>query len=616
MAAYLLGISAYYHDSAAALVKDGTIVAAAQEERFSRIRHDSSFPRQATRYCLDHAGIGLGDLQAVVYHEDPKLKYERVKSSFASAGPRGIGAFAEIRPQWLRWKRNVLDRIRVELTELDRGEPPEPVHSQHHRSHAASAYFPSPFESAAVLTIDGVGEWQTTTLWHGRGNRLDLVNSISFPHSLGMLYSAFTYYCGFKVDSGEYKLMGLAPYGEPRYADVIRRELINLRADGSFTLNMKYFEYLRGRRMVGSAFERLLGGPIREPESPLTQRECDLAASVQQVTEEAVLGLAARAAKLTGERRLCLAGGVALNCVANGMLSRTGLFDDIWVQPAAGDAGCALGAALDAAVASAGRPHLGTGRDAMSGSLLGPEFSDDEIRRFLTDNGYAFTELARDPESAGNLYAATAGHLAAGAVVGWFQGRMEFGPRALGARSILGDPRRADMQRIMNLKIKFRESFRPFAPAVLREDAGKYFDIRMHSPYMLMVSNVSDAVVNAGARPADASRGLGSINEVRSELPAVTHVDLSARIQSVDGADNAPFAQLLRAFRDQTQCSVLVNTSFNVRGEPIVRTPQEAYLCFMRTGIDVLVLGRFLLRKQDQPEFSEAVDWRTQLPLD
>ncbi|MGV9452183.1 carbamoyltransferase family protein [Streptomyces sp. NPDC003635] len=615
MPSYILGISAYYHDSAAALVQDGVVVAAAQEERFTRVRHDSAFPREAIRYCLDHAGIALGDLDQVVYYEDPELKYERVRSSFRSAGPGGLRAFTAVYPEWLRWKRNALGRVEEELLALGRGVPPKPRASRHHQSHAASAYYPSPFDSAAVLTIDGVGEWQTTTIWHGRGNSLELVNSISYPHSLGMLYSAFTYYCGFKVDSGEYKLMGLAPYGEPRYADLIRRELINLRPDGSFTLNPRYFEYVRGRRMVGAAFEELFGGPIREPEGPLTQRECDLAASVQLVTEEAVLGLARRAAELTGERRLCLAGGVALNCVSNGKLSKSGLFDDIWVQPAAGDAGCALGAALTAAVPGSGRPHLGTARDGMSGSLLGPGYSDDEIRAFLTENGYPFTELADDPESPASVYAATAEHLSEGAVIGWFQDRMEYGPRALGARSILGDPRNAEMQKTMNLKIKFRESFRPFAPAVLREDMEKYFDLRMESPYMLMVSPVAQSIA---VTPDDAEprRDLGSINEVRSELPAITHVDLSARVQSVDEDRNPEFTRLLRAFRKRTGCSVLVNTSFNVRGEPIVRTPQEAYQCFMRTGIDVLVLGRFLLRKADQPEFVEAVDWRELVPLD
>jgi carbamoyltransferase len=615
MCSFVLGVSAYYHDSAAALVHDGVIVAAAQEERFSRIRHDRSFPSRAVEYCLDHAGIDLSDLDIVAYYEDPALKYARVKSSFRSAGPGGMAGFADIQPEWWRWKRKALDRVEDELKAIGRGRPPRLTNSVHHRSHAASAFFPSPFENAAVLTVDGVGEWQTTTVWHGRGTELTLVNSISYPHSLGLLYSAFTYYCGFKVDSGEYKLMGLAPYGDPVYADIIRGELINFRDDGSFTLNMKYFEYFKGRRMVGKAFERLFGGPIRSSESELTQRECDLAASVQKVTEEAVLGLAEYAAKSTGERNLAMAGGVALNCVANGALARTGMFDGIWVQPAAGDAGCALGAALDAAVPKNGRPHLQSGQgvsDGMSGSLLGPGFDDREIGAYLRENGYVFTEYQGE-----EIYAATANHLADGDVVGWFQGRMEYGPRALGARSIIGDPRNPEMQKKMNLKIKFRESFRPFAPAVLREDAHRYFDTRMDSPYMLMVFEIADDLKNEHALPPGGpKRGLGSINEVRSSIPAVTHVDLSARVQTVDEASNPTFTKLLRAFKEASGCSVLVNTSFNVRGEPIVRTPDEAYRCFMRTDMDVLVLGSFLLHKEKQTEFVEARDWRAEIPLD
>ncbi len=612
MSAYTLGISAYYHDSAAALVRDGVAVAAAQQERFSRVRHDPAFPADAIGYCLDHAGISLSDLDAVVYYEDPRLKFDRVLSSFASAGIRGAGPFSAVLPEWLTWKRDVLDRVNAELDALGRGRAPRAIASQHHRSHAASAFYPSPFENAAVLTIDGVGEWQTTTIWHGRGNSLELVNSVSYPHSVGMLYSAFTYYCGFKVDSGEYKLMGLAPYGEPRYADTIRRELVNLRPDGSFTLNMKHFEFHRGTRMVGRGFEKLFGGPIRDSESALEQRHCDLAASVQVVTEEIVLGLARAAVEQTGERSLVMAGGVALNCVANGVLSRSGIVDALWVQPAAGDAGCALGAALDRSAAVHGRPHLGSGHDGMSGALLGPGFSDDEIERFLSGNGYEFRTYPED-----ELYDEVAASLADGAVVGWFQGRMEFGPRALGARSIIGDPRDQEMQKRMNLKIKFRESFRPFAPAVLAEDAKDYFGLAGDSPYMLVVAEVADRIKSEAAlRPGGPSRGLGSINEIRSELPAITHVDLSARVQTVTEHDNAPFARLLRAFKEATGCPVLVNTSFNVRGEPIVHTPEHAYRCFMRTGMDVLVLGRHVLRKDDQPPFVEAVDWRAEIPLD
>jgi carbamoyltransferase len=611
MPSYVLGISAYYHDSAAALVADGVPVAAAQEERFSRVRHDPGFPRQAVGYCLDEAGIALDDLAAVAYHEDPKRKFRRVLSSFASAGIGGAPAFGVILPQWLRWKRHAASRVDEELAALGRGRAPGARCSQHHRSHAASAFYPSPFDTAAVLSIDGVGEWQTTTVWHGTGSRLELVDSISYPHSLGMLYSAFTYFCGFTVDSGEYKLMGLAPYGEPVYADLIRERLINLRADGSFTLDMRRFEYVRGRRMVGRAFERLFGGPARKPEGPLTRRECDLAASVQAVTEDAVLGLARAALRSTGERRLCMAGGVALNCVANGVLSRTGMVESLWVQPAAGDAGCALGAALDRAVPFSGRPHVSTGRDAMRGALLGPGFSDEDSEKFLVDNGCVYQRFAGQ-----SLYDETSRHLAAGAVVGWFQGRMEFGPRALGARSILSDPRDPGVQRRLNLKIKFRESFRPFAPAVLAEEAAEYFDISGDSPYMLVVCQVAGRLTARHRDRAAAGTGLGSINEVRSDLPAVTHVDLSARVQTVSERDNAPFARLLRSFKAATGCPVLVNTSFNVRGEPIVRTPAEAYRCFMRTGMDVLVLGSFVLRKEDQPPYADAVDWRSEIPVD
>jgi carbamoyltransferase len=612
MSSYILGISAYYHDSAAALVKDGRVVAAAQEERFSRIRHDAAFPRRSVGYCLDAAGIDLDQVEKIAYYEDPKVKFSRVLTSFADAGMAGLPAFVGIFPEWLRWKRDALRQVEHELLALNRGRIREVTRSAHHRSHAASAFYPSPFRSAAVLCIDGVGEWQTTSIWHGRDTSLELINSISYPHSLGLLYSAFTYYCGFKVDSGEYKLMGLAPYGAPIYAGKIRDELINLKPDGSFSLNMKYFEFLRGRRMVGEAFERLFGGPVRHSESALEQRHCDLAASVQKVTEEVVCALANAAAEQTGERHLCLAGGVALNCVANGVLSRSRRFDSLWIQPAAGDAGGALGAALDHAAAGSPRQHLAEGTDGMQGSLLGPAFRDDEIQRFLAENGYPFQRHDGD-----TLFDEVAGELATGAVVGWFQDRMEFGPRALGARSIIGDPRDPAMQRKMNLKIKFRESFRPFAPAVLEEDAARYFDIEQSSPYMLLVAPVSSRIRSTGDDPGVARpRGLGSINEVRSQLPAITHVDYSARVQTVSDAGNRSFAALLRSFKNKTGCSVLVNTSFNVRGEPIVCTPNEAYACFMRTAIDVLVLGSFVLRRTDQPAFKEATDWREAIPLD
>ncbi len=611
MSRCVLGISAYYHDSAAALVRDGVVVAAAQEERFSRVRHDSSFPRNAVSYCLDEAGISLDGVDAVAYYEDSQVKFGRVLASFADGGPAGMRAFMRVLPEWMRWKRDVLSQVEGELQSLNRGRVRAFHTSQHHRSHAASAFYPSPFRSAAVLCVDGVGEWHTTSIWHGRDNKLELCDSISYPHSLGLLYSAFTSYCGFKVDSGEYKLMGLAPYGKPLYADVIRDKLVHLKPDGSFELNLEYFEFLRGEQMIGTAFERLFRLPRRSAESRIEQVHCDLAASIQAVTEEAVLNLARAAQQRTGERHLCLAGGVALNCVANGVLSRAGIFQSLWIQPAAGDAGGALGAALDACVASSGRPHVKAGTDGMHGALLGPSFSDVLIERFLDTQGYPAQRC-----SDANLYDAVADELAQGKVIGWFQDRMEFGPRSLGARSIIGDPRDTSMQRTMNLKIKFRESFRPFAPAVLEEDAKAFFDVRQSSPYMLLVGPVLEEMRTQRQNDQKPPEGLAAINEVRSTVPAVTHVDYSARVQTVADDTHPAFAALLRAFKKKTGCPVLVNTSFNVRGEPIVCTPAQAYACFMRTGIDVLVLGHFILRRDNQPPFHEEIDWREAIPLD
>ena len=612
MSIYTLGISSFYHDSAAALIKDGIPVAAAQEERFSRIRHDSSFPREAIKFCLDAENISLGDISSVVYYEDSKQKFHRVISSFASAGVKGAMAFVRIFPEWVKWKRNVLLRIDNELAHLKRGVAPKTIASQHHRSHAASAFFPSPFKRAAVLCIDGVGEWQTTSIWRGNSNSLELINSIYYPHSVGLLYSTFTYYCGFKIDSGEYKLMGLAPYGSPVYANLIKSELINIRVDGSFTLNMDYFEFIRGEKMIGNKFEQLLGGPVRKPESPITQRHCDLAASVQKVTEEVVFGLAIAAMEQTGEKNLCLAGGVALNCVANGVLNRSGKFASIWIQPAAGDAGCALGAALDVSVSQSGRPHLQMNGDAMQGALLGPRFSDEEIENFLTKNNYHFEKFHDD-----FLYDEVANHLSNGSVVGWFNGRMEFGPRALGARSILADPRDPEMQKRINLKVKFRESFRPFAPSVLLEEVHNYFDMKEESPYMLIVSDVAnhikiepqDNLIEIGITP-------GRMKKTHSKLPAITHVDFSARVQTVTEDSNLPFTKLLRSFKKKTGCSVLVNTSFNVRGEPIVCTPKNAYECFMRSEIDMLVLGSFILKRANQPKFKDEFDLRGEMVHD
>ncbi|QYX79565.1 carbamoyltransferase family protein [Streptomyces akebiae] len=612
MADLILGISAYYHDSAAALVADGVPVAAAQEERFTRKRHDPGFPSRAVRYCLAERGVSLDDVAAVAYYEDPALKFRRVLATYLGAAPHGAASFRESLPEWLSWKRDIVRTVHDNLAELRSGRVPEIHVRRHHESHAASAFFPSPYESAAVLCVDGVGEWATTTLWHGRGTRLEPLSEIRFPHSLGLLYSAFTYFCGFKVDSGEYKLMGLAPYGTPRYADLIREKLIDIKQDGSFRLDMRYFEYLAGRVMTGRSFERLFGGPRREPEAALTQREFDLAASVQAVTEEAVLGLARRARHVTGESRLCLAGGVALNCVANGKVVEERVFDDVWIQPAAGDAGGALGSALAVALErGAGRPHVGSGRDAMSGSLLGPSYGARETRAFLDGVGAVYTEL--DPRDTPGV---VAGHLARGAITGWFQGRMEFGPRALGARSILGDPRDPDMQSAMNLKTKFRESFRPFAPSVLREDAKDYFELSQDSPYMLVVARVSPSQRLAVEEPAEGVSGLELLKVRRSTIPAVTHVDHSARVQTVSERDNPAYHRLLSAFRERTGCSVLVNTSFNVRGEPIVNSPRDAYTCFMRTNIDVLVLGDLLLEKKDQPAWRESEDWRAAIPLD
>lgn len=611
MSDLILGISAFYHDSAAALVADGVVVAAAQEERFSRRRHDPAFPAQAVKYCLHQVSAGLSDVSAIAYYEDPALKFRRVLATLAGTAPRGFASFRETLPEWLYWKARAADTVRQELAKLDVGKVPEIICRKHHESHAASAFLASPYESAAVLCIDGVGEWATTTLWHGQDRSLRPIAEIRFPHSLGLLYSAFTYFCGFKVDSGEYKLMGLAPYGEPRYVQVIRDKLIDLKPDGSFRLDMRYFEYLRGQAMTGRGFERLFGGPRRLPESPLTEREFDLAASVQEVTEEAVLRLARTARQLTGEARLCLAGGVALNCVANGKVIDREVFNEVWIQPAAGDAGGALGAALVvAAERGATRVHLVGGHDAMSGALLGPAYTDEEIGAFLDANHIPYKRLDSDA-----LVHRVAAELADGKIVGWFQGRMEFGPRALGARSILGDPRDPAMQSAMNLKIKFRESFRPFAPSVLADQAHRYFNLKQQSPYMLVVAQVADEQRMKVTAPSTAT-GLDLLRLQRSTVPAVTHVDLSARVQTVTEQENPAYHQLLTAFHQLTGCPVLVNTSFNVRGEPIVNTPQDAYACFMRTNIDLLAMGGFLLEKAAQPQWYEESDWREAIPLD
>ncbi|MGH9090340.1 MAG: carbamoyltransferase family protein [Acidimicrobiales bacterium] len=608
----VLGISAFYHDSAAALVAGGVPLAATHEERFSRRRHDPTFPKRAVAACLRQAGATLDDVAAVAYYEDPRLKFRRVLASYAMAGWRAAPTFGRTMAQWLGYKLRVERTITRQLAALGLGRVPPVACRRHHESHAASAFLPSPFESAAVLCVDGVGEWATTTIWHGRGTTLAPVGEIRFPHSLGLLYSAFTYFCGFKVDSGEYKLMGLAPYGTPRYADLIRRELIHVEPDGSFRLDVGRFEFLRGRQMTGPAFEELFGLPRRRPEGPLLDQHFDLAASVQAVTEEVLLRLARTAVQRTGERHLCMAGGVALNCVANGKILRSDIVDDLWVQPAAGDAGGALGAAMaTAAGAGAGRPHLAaTHGDAMAGALLGTGHGEQAVQETLDRVRAVYIRPHED-----KLYETVARKLADGEVVGWFQGRMEYGPRALGSRSILGDPRDPEMQRRMNLKIKFRESFRPFAPAVLAEHASEYFDLDRPSPYMLLVADVAEKQ-RLRAEPQDGRRGLDLLYVRRSTIPAVTHVDGSARVQTVSRRDNPSFHRLLTAFFEITGCPVLVNTSFNVRGEPIVESPDDAYRCFMRTGIDALAVGPCLLDKADQPEWREDADWRAELPLD
>jgi len=595
----VLGISAFYHDSAAALVADGRIVAAAQEERFTRIRHDSAFPHRAARYCLEAAGCDLGGLDAVAFYDKPFLKFERLLETYLATVPRGFASFRKAMPVWLKEKlfqKSLLQRCLRELPGAD-GWNGKLLFTEHHQSHAASAFFPSPFEEAAVLTMDGVGEWCTTSIGLGRGTGLEILKEIHFPHSLGLLYSAFTYYTGFKVNSGEYKVMGLAPYGEPRFAQAILDHLIDLRADGSFHLNQDYFDYCTGLAMTNGRFHELFGEPPRSPESLLTQREMDLAASIQAVTDEAVLRLGRAAQAATGQRNLCLAGGVALNCVANGKLLRTGLFDRIWIQPAAGDAGGALGAAL-----AASHQHLGQSRsdlagaaDRMAGAYLGPGYDEAEIERELAAAGGRFEVLA-EPE----LIARTADALAAGKAVGWLQGRMEFGPRALGARSILGDPRSPRTQKILNLKVKFRESFRPFAPAVLREDVADWFELAEDSPYMLLVADVVAGRRRPMTPAEEALFGIDKLNVPRSDIPAVTHVDYSARVQTVDARTNTRFHALLSAFKARTGCPVLVNTSFNVRGEPIVCTPTEAFRCFMGTGIDLLAVGSCMLEKERQ----------------
>ena len=604
---YILGISAFYHDSAACLLRDGTVVAAAQEERFTRKKGDAGFPQHAAQYCLKAAGIRPPDLAYVGFYDKPLLKFERILETYLGVAPRGFTQFRLAGPAWMKEKLFQDREIRRAL-----GYDGEVLYAEHHESHAASAFFPSPFEEAAILTVDGVGEWATASFGAGRGNDLDLIKDLHWPDSVGLLYSAFTYFTGFKVNSGEYKVMGLAPYGEPRYVDTIYRELIDLREDGSFTLNQKYFNYLTGLTMTDGAFDKLLGGPPRVPESKLTQREMDLARSIQVVCEEIIMRMARTAHRETGMENLCLAGGVALNCVANGRLLREGPFKRLWIQPAAGDAGGALGVAQLIWHRHCRRPRrVANGQDAMHGAYLGPEFSPDEIREYLDATGAVYERLDRR-----GLLERVARLLAEEKVVGWFDGRMEFGPRALGARSILGDPRSPRMQAQMNLKIKFREGFRPFAPSVLRERVHDYFDLDCDSPYMLLVAPVQRDRQIPMTTEQRGLWGIDQLNVSRSDIPAVTHIDYSARIQTVSRDTNPNYYDLIKEFERLTGCAVVVNTSFNVRGEPIVCTPADAYQCFMRTHIDHLVLGPFLLDKGRQPAWKESADWKREFQLD
>ena len=594
----VLGISAFYHDSAACLVVDGDIVAAAQEERFTRVKHDHRFPTHAVAYCLREAGIGAGDLDLVIFYDKPLLKFERLLETYLGYSPAGFKLFLMGLPLWLKQKLHTPRELDRGLGGAYRGRY---AFAAHHESHAASAFFPSPFDEAAIVTLDGVGEWATGSIGVGKANRIELLRELRFPHSLGLLYSAFTYFTGFRVNSGEYKLMGLAPYGEPRYADVIQQRLMDLRDDGSFRLNMEYFAYCKDDVMTSPAMDALFGGPPRKAETPITQREMDIAASIQVVTEEIVLRIARFAHALTGQNDLVMAGGVALNCVANGRVLREGPFERIWIQPAAGDAGGALGAALFAWHQLFGKSRTPRASDAQKGSLLGPSFSDDAVRAALDATGAVYEELDED-----TLLARVAELLANEQVVGHMAGRMEFGPRALGSRSILGDPRSVKMQSVMNRKIKFRESFRPFAPAVLREHVHEWFEMRDNedSPYMLLVAPVRE---DKRLEVDPSVSGLAKLAQPRSVVPAITHVDQSARVQTVDDERHPRFAKLLRAFRDRTGMPMLINTSFNVRGEPIVCTPEDAYRCFMATDMDALVVESFLLRKSEQPN-AESFD--------
>jgi len=604
---YILGISAYYHDSAACIIKNGEILAAAQEERFTRKKHDHRFPGHAIQFCLDYAGIESSQLDIVAFYDKPFLKFERILETYLTYAPVGIKSFLKAMPLWIKEKIWMKELIRKKLNYDGRIIFPE-----HHESHAASAFYPSPFNEAAILTMDGVGEWTTTSYGIGKGNKIELWADIKFPHSLGLLYSAFTYYTGFKVNSGEYKVMGLAPYGEPKYKDLIYDHLIDVKEDGSFRMNMDYFNYCAGLTMTNRRFNKLFSGPPRKPESKLTQREMDIARSLQEVTEEIVMKMANHVYKETSRKNLTLAGGVALNCVANGRILKEGPFENIWIQPAAGDAGGALGAALAAWYGYLGNERVADEKtDCQYGSYLGPEYSDDQIISFINDGNYVAQRL-----NDSDLTKKVSELISNEKVIGWFQGRMEFGPRALGSRSIIGDARSSKMQSTMNLKIKFRESFRPFAPSVLREKVAEYFDVNVDSPYMLLVANVKEERQKEMTDSEKQLFGIDKLNVQRSDIPAITHVDYSARLQTVHSDTNPLYHKLIKRFEADSGYALIINTSFNVRGEPIVCTPQDAYRCFMRTDMDYLVMGNYLFDKKQQQPLEKDTDWKKEFELD
>ncbi|MBT5874493.1 MAG: carbamoyltransferase [Candidatus Latescibacteria bacterium] len=604
----ILGISCYYHDSAATLIQDGEIVAAAQEERFTRKKHDSNFPSEAIAFCMEEAGITPAELDYVAFYDKPLIKFERILQTYLAYAPLGIRSYLMAVPLWLKEKLWIPDSIRKDLDGYDS----KLLFTEHHESHAASAFFPSPYQEAAFLTVDGVGEWATTTYGVGKGNHIEIMGEMEFPHSLGLLYSAFTYYTGFKVNSGEYKVMGLAPYGEPKYVDLIMNELIDLKEDGSFKMNMKYFEYCKGLTMTNDAFADLFGAPAKTMDSEVTQREMDITRSLQDVTEEIMLRMANHVHKETGQKYLVMAGGVALNCVGNGRVLREGPFDDIWIQPAAGDAGGALGAAMFTWHQYLGNERQADGkRDFQKGSFLGPEYSDDQIESYLTENSIPYRKAAP-----GELASDVAELIATENVIGWFQGKMEFGPRALGGRSIIGDARSAEMQATMNLKIKFRESFRPFAPSILREKVSEYFEMDSDSPYMLLVAPVKEDKRIPMTEEQDKLFGIEKLNVPRSVIPAVTHVDYSARVQTVDRETNPLYYDLISEVEKRTGVPIVINTSFNLRGEPIVCRLEEAYTCLMRTHMDYLVLGNYIIDKKEQTELQDDIDWKKEFELD